>query len=188
MNQLFLLLFFPLLANTVLMPDTPVFPAEEIVWSSQRRLSWDDFKATPENRGFTGAITYATIKATPKVTGFFNNQIEVEVEAIFRCDKSWAKDKARESEYLLNHEQRHFDIAEMYARKIRRALEQHNITPRNYPQVKKEVIEPLFKEYVQHDESYDHSTAHGLRSAVQEEWDDQLDTELGLMEEVLTDK
>lgn len=180
MYHLALLLLFPFFATQfhVAHPTKP--PGEEITWSSDRRLSWEDFKGLPSGKRLTGATTYATIKAIPKVEGYFNNRVEVEIKAIFRCDKSWAKEKAKESAYLLNHEQRHFDIAELYARKIRQALEPYRITPRNYDQIKKEVIQQFFKEYVEFDKAYDHQTVHGLSSDAQQEWDARIDRELGL--------
>ncbi|PHN06290.1 DUF922 domain-containing protein [Flavilitoribacter nigricans] len=187
MNHLFLLLLFPFLATHFGFAPNAASFEEEIVWSGDRRLSWEDFKGIPSGRQITGAVTYSTIKATPSVAGYFNNRIEVDVKAIFRCDRSWAKDKAKESDYLLNHEQRHFDIAEVYARKIRTALQDHHITPRNYPRIKAQVIEPLFREYVNFDKSYDKTTVHGLSSDLQEEWDHKIDEALGLIESEYAD-
>lgn len=187
MNKLFLLLLFPLLANHFSFIPTNDLAEDEIIWSDSRRLSWDDFKGVPAGKQLTGAVTYSTIKATPKVAGYWNNRVEVEVKAVFRCDRSWAREKAKTSEYLLNHEQRHFDIAELYARKIRKALQDYRITPRNYPQIKAEVIEKLFEEYVEFDKSYDQLTVHGLKSGVQQEWDEQIDGELGLSDPSYSD-
>ncbi len=181
MYKFALLLLLPFFATTFHPDRTILPPEEEITWSGDRRLSWDDFKGIPSGGGFTGATTYSTIKATPKVEGYFNSRVAVEVKAVFRCDKSWAKEKAKESAYLLNHEQRHFDIAEMYARKIKQALAPYRITPRNYDQIKAEVIEQLFQEYVDYDKAYDHETVHGLKAGVQREWDERIDEALGLV-------
>lgn len=173
-------MLLPFLANHFSLNSTNHSYAEEITWSADRRLNWDDFKGVPSGKKVTGAVTYSTIKAVPTVSGFWNNRVDVEVKAVFRCDRSWAKDRAKESEYLLNHEQRHFDIAEIYARKIREALEKYEITPNNYPRIKAQVIEKLFREYVDFDEQYDHLTVHGLKKTVQEEWDLDIDQTLGL--------
>jgi hypothetical protein len=158
----------------------------EIIWSADRRLNWDDFKAAPSGRAMTGAVTHSTIKVTPKANQW-SGRVEVEVKAIFACNKSWARKKAKESDYLLNHEQRHFDIAELYARKIRQALSSQRVTVKNYKQIKAAVIQPLFKDYVAFDEEYDHLTVHGLNKDRQEEWNMMIDEELEEMSVYLID-
>lgn len=149
----------------------------EIVWSADRPLHWDDFRATPRGRALTGAVTHSTIKVTPKANQW-TGRVAVSVQATFACNKSWVREKARSSEYLLNHEQRHFDIAELYARKLRKALQAERITAGNYKKIKKTIIEPLFQEYVEFDKEYDHTTVHGLNKDQQREWDQRIGAQL----------
>jgi hypothetical protein len=57
-------------------------------------------------------------------------------------------------------------------------LGRQRITARNWSEVKREVVEPLFREYVRYDESYDHETIHGADRKAQAEWDRQIDQQL----------
>lgn len=148
-----------------------------IPWSPDRKLCWDDFRGQPRAHGFTGAATHARIKVTPRANSY-TGRVKVQVKALFECHKSWALEKAKDSDYLLNHEQRHFDIAELFAQKLRRELAGIRITARNYPRVKREVIQRIFQEYVDYDESYDRQTVHGIDQDAQAEWDQRIDRRL----------
>lgn len=156
----------------------PPADADVLPWSPDRKLTWADFRGAPRARGFTGAATHARIKATPSVNSL-SGRVQVQVRALFECRQSWAIEKAKKSDYLLNHEQRHFDIAEIYARKLRRTLQQRRITAGNWARVRREVIAPLFREYVRYDEAYDQETIHGIDRHAQAVWDRQIDRQLG---------
>jgi hypothetical protein len=41
------------------------------------------------------------------VAAYLTGRVQVQVRALFECRKSWALEKAKKSDYLLNHEQRH---------------------------------------------------------------------------------
>jgi hypothetical protein len=51
---------------------------------------------------------------------FSSDTIRVEVTAYFLMDSSWTRRPL--SNYMLNHEKRHFDIAEIDARRVRKYL------------------------------------------------------------------
>jgi len=51
--------------------------------------------------------------------------------------------KSAKTDYLLNHEQRHFDIAEIFARKLRKELEEYTFNKNNLKE-----IENLYKKYL----------------------------------------
>lgn len=92
-------------------------------WSSSRKLTWEDFKASPDTTDFTvRALTFVGI-------GVYNGKWvdgvpHINVFCRFYKNKSWVKDKTSSS---LVHEQLHFDIWELYARKIRKAYDSLNI-------------------------------------------------------------
>ena len=148
-----------------------------IIWTADRPLSWEDFQGTPRGRAHIGATTHATIKTIPEVNRW-SGRVSVQVQAIFNCSKSWVRAEAKENPELLEHEQHHFDIAEVYAQKIRQALQQYKITYKNYPQIRAEVIEPLFREYDRYDREYDRSTVHGLDKEAQKQWEEEIEEQL----------
>ncbi len=89
-------------------------PEDEIVWHSNHKLKWTDFKGRPERSQPYEAISFCSIES--KVSQL-NNEAEFEMIAKFDKTKSWTKTDT--SAHILNHEQRHFDITEIYTRKIR---------------------------------------------------------------------
>src|SRR5687768_6828529 len=85
-----------------------------ITWNEFYRLQWHDFQGEPQENSIGDAGTVVQIKAKPYLV---KKQVRYDVYALFNRKKSWARDY---SESLLAHEQLHFDIAELYARKIRK--------------------------------------------------------------------
>lgn len=168
-------------SGTTLSEKAPFFPTADVdilPWSPDRKLTWNDFRGAPRPGGLTGAATHARIRATPRAHPL-SGRVRVEVQALFECRKSWVREQAKGNGDLLNHEQRHFDIAEVYARRLRRELVRRRITAANYAEVKREVIDRLFHAYVQCDEAYDRETVHGINRDAQADWDRRIDRQLG---------
>ncbi len=153
---------------------------DEITWKDTQPLTWENFRGVPTSSSEIGAATHVNIRVTPKVIR--GGRVGVRVKAVFSCDQSWARKKAVGNDYLLNHEQRHFDIAELYARKVRQALDGYRITTSNYHKIKEKVILPIFDEYLEYDEWYDQLTVHGLDKEQQQDWNERIDQQLGELE------
>ena len=83
---------------------------------------------------------------------------------------------------VLEHEQIHFDIAEVYARKMRekfQAIHAANYTLGDiYHQV-----DDLLKAVDDYQDQYDQETFYGRSSRIQERWRNQIDDELKQLEE-----
>jgi hypothetical protein len=94
---------------------------KEILWHPARRLRQVDFKAAAVGRPFDAA-TNSFLRYR-----YFNHAREgvalVRVENVFDCHLSYFRD-APDAAYILAHEQAHFDISEIYARRLARALQQ----------------------------------------------------------------
>lgn len=98
-----------------------------IIWNKDRKIVWDDFLSEKEsdvhkyNNKYgehAGAGIAVSIQIYPKeVNCWYINYMEVVAQ--MNKTKSWAKFK---TDGVLNHEQLHFDIVELYARKIRKAI------------------------------------------------------------------
>jgi hypothetical protein len=101
---------------------TDLTPYEkEIVWHPGRRLRQVDFKGNTVGQPF-GAATSSFLRYR-----YFNRAREgvalVRVETVFDCHLSYFKD-VDNAPYILAHEQAHFDISEIYARRLAQALQQ----------------------------------------------------------------
>ena len=98
---------------------------ESILWNETRRLEWSDFKGNPNFNSDAAAITASglTFDFTATTTSIRLIDFTATVEAHFYPGKSWYK-KDRVNRIVLAHEQLHFDITELYARKLRKQIDE----------------------------------------------------------------
>jgi hypothetical protein len=90
----------------------------KIEWKLDRKLKIRDFRADTINRPFTAATSSSfEYKIWPKN----HNSFYLEVKTLFFCDNSYFK-RTYSDEYVLEHEQLHFDISEIFARKLFKEL------------------------------------------------------------------
>ncbi len=97
---------------------------DKIAWNSKVKLSWYDFKAAPKNNSGFVASTSSGISFSYtfsyKETGEILN-LDVIITSYFYPNKSWYI-PSEASDYILNHEQAHFDISELHARMLRKEI------------------------------------------------------------------
>lgn len=147
-----------------------------IVWNEYYKLGWQDFegKRTEDAIGDAGSVVQ--IKAKPYLV---KNKVKYEVTALFLRNKSWVSDP---SEELLIHEQLHFDVAELYARKIRKKIQE--LSARNITDIKifNTLIQELLEESNAADRQYDIETLHGALLKKQKQWEVKIKDELRELE------
>ncbi len=121
MFKLFLGIFLLLIAPSHLEP-------EKIEWSQNNKLTWADFKGKPEEAAFFVASTNSGLHFS-YTYNTNNNKITAasSVSCIFFPDKSWYK-PGKVNDKILEHEQTHFDISELFARKLRKKLANFRFT------------------------------------------------------------
>jgi hypothetical protein len=109
------------------------------------------------------------------------HEIRFTIAAWFNPDFSWAKEKSKEGKhanYLLMHQQYHFNLTELYARKIRQVLSGLELTDSTY----KNEIAQLFKKfhelYRQQKKKYDEETEHNTNWTMQYNWAASIDDEI----------
>lgn len=93
-------------------------------WNENVRLTWNDFKGEPNMQVDAVAVTASGItfgygiqsSSTRGIVGF-----KTEVFAHFYPEKSWCK-KEEINDYILKHEQLHFDITELNVRYLREKI------------------------------------------------------------------
>ncbi|MGB5500128.1 MAG: DUF922 domain-containing protein [Maribacter sp.] len=119
---------------------------ETITWSPEHKLSWEDFKGRAPNNARAAATTASGISYQFSTSGS-GGEIELDyaVSTFFYPNKSWYQPSLCDS-LILSHEQLHFDISELYARKMRNRLASSSFTQNVKAEVKqiyKEVLEEL---------------------------------------------
>jgi len=151
----------------------------EIRWSN-RPLSWDDFKQVSRNGTSFKAQTYSGIRYSLKDN---NGKVYIDVEAYFDQEESWVV-RGSNTGYLLNHEQLHFDITELFARKLRAELMDYqgmsasDFRSNRTWRVANEAHDRLYNEMVAMQNLYDEETDHSLRKKEQAYWESKIVNEL----------
>jgi len=91
-------------------------------WTKERRLTWADYQGKPLKTEWASATTASGITYTLSSTiGNSESRLEIMVTSLFYPDKSWYKPDLCD-DVVLSHEQLHFDITELFARKFRARL------------------------------------------------------------------
>jgi hypothetical protein len=168
MNKITTLLFL----TTFLCLPINLKAQSTIKWSKDKKLKWPDFKGTPDEEILAYALTAYKIEILPSdlLVDSDNNIQDYEsltVVANFYSNHSWVHAK---SEYLLKHEQLHFDIAGLYAHKIRaefEKLKKQNVA--NFDSYTK-VYAELWAECRKTQATYDYETNHGQLVEENDNW------------------
>ena len=118
----------------------------KILWSSDRKLSWNDFKGLVDTSNVAvKAMTYSEIKIDGS---YLKDSIHIyKVGCYFLTNRSW---HVVNDSSTLSHEQLHFDISELFARKIRKSFD--SLYVKRIVDVEKH--EKLFNLYIQNCDKY----------------------------------
>ena len=143
-----------------------------ITWTKDLLLKWSDFKALPDTEILAYAQTSYKIEITPSdVSVDQNNNIQnyksLNVIANFYTNHSWVFKK---DVNLLKHEQLHFDIAGLYAHKIKlefKKLQENNIADFD---AYMSAYKILWAECRALQKQYDSETNHGLITTENNRW------------------
>lgn len=162
--------------------NTRFHKSDEFAWQPGHRLSWNDFRGpVPSGRDIVAAETSCGI-------GFETNhvsrgsRVEFRVYNTFSTSRSWVRPDARVPE-VLEHEQGHFDLCELYTRKLRqRFAATEGITVHNLRFATRAVWKEVHDAYRNRQDQYEHETAHGLNREGQVAWTAYLEKELAATE------
>ena len=153
--------------------------ARGLTWVQHPALSWNDFKGRARrNTGEPSAMTDTGFRVQLECR---NGVLDIRVEAEFYPGSSWVK-AGRKSAELLRHEQGHFDLTELYARKIRKAIREARIgceDDRRAEAAGKKIFEELDREWEREEKRYDVETKDGTDWGKQREALERIGRELG---------
>jgi len=154
--------------------DEPV-----LSWNESYKLAWQNFKAKPNSNESAVAITASGI-----TFGFSIGQTDKkevvsfssEVHAHFYPELSWYK-KEQADNHILGHEQLHFDITELYARKFKYRISQVKLS-NNVRRDLKKIHNDINTELSQMQNKYDNETDYSRNFESQSKWKIYVDAEL----------
>lgn len=146
---------------------------DTVVWSSTRPLTWSDFRRPEKDPTIvTWAAANTTMRLYCKPFKKPGGGLGWDVRAVMKRDLSWVDPRWMHDSTLLYHERLHFDIAELYARKLRRHMARWN-----GPQTKEgaDAVKVFIQQYNDSvfimGERYDKETEHHGNRAEQLRWE-----------------
>lgn len=156
---------------------------ETFSWEENKPLVWENFRGKPNPITDAAAQTASGIsfgfsisKTGSRITDFTAN-----VECVFYPTESWYKPEDVNA-HILRHEQLHFDITELHARRFRQRISKIKAST---PRLKKQ-LNDLYKATriasSQMQNLYDEETNHSINKEQQKKWDDYIVAELKKLE------
>jgi hypothetical protein len=177
----FILSFWVLAAGTDLASGT----AQEVMWSEALSIHWDLFLATPPPDAALrteAAAIHMTVRWSLSYIARYNASTRSWEGTIDRSSLNVTNAMEKECETTLNHEQRHFDLNEVYRRRLALSLSRLTATGASAEITKKLLKEridatanEIFGALQEMQARYDHETAHGMNSAEQARWNAMID-------------
>jgi hypothetical protein len=156
----------------------PPANSDTIYYNTNKKLTWKDFKGTPEDNSNALAITYSGF-------GFFagmqskngKTDIGITVYCYFSKNHSWVK-KGKESAYALNHEQHHFDVTYIATCLFIEKLKKAKFTRNNYNAVLNKIYAESQQLLLQMQNDYDGETKNGQLKNMQAVWNDKIEKQV----------
>lgn len=141
--------------------------AEEFPWNEHGKLSWSDF------RGPVEAISDESAAATHCGIGFKTCTVQGKPKVIvyntFYTNRSWVKNDAK-IQSVLDHEQGHFDLCEIYTRKLRERMNNFNFEITDVKSALMSIYNEVKNEYESRQMAYESETVHGTNIPEQQRW------------------
>jgi predicted secreted Zn-dependent protease len=164
-------------ANPTTVSETKNIASEQITWSPERRLTWDDFKAVPDQNNPHHAITAANLAVDANCA---SDKFSYTVKCVFLATESWTKNKR--SEKLLQHEQLHFDLTEVHARQLRKKLLTLGTSCPDANSRLTKTVDKAFTDWKAEQDKFDEASEHGLDAEVSAAWAKSIDQRLKQLE------
>ncbi|WP_230080311.1 DUF922 domain-containing protein [Winogradskyella marina] len=172
-----------LIIITLLFLGVPSNEEASVTWNETTKLTWSDFKASPDLKSGAVAVTasgitfgYSVKTSDERIVDFSTT-----VQAHFYPNKSWYV-KEKGNAYILAHEQLHFDITELYARKFRAQITKLTVNQNVKEQMKR--LHATINEAVNETQKrYDEQTKHSMNREMQKQWEVTIQNELSKYED-----
>ena len=150
--------------------STLVSDGDTVYYHSNRPLTWKDFLGAPAVLSRWAAQVFTSFGFEARST--VNNRIlELRVRTKVWIDKtiSWARTDSK-NDYVLDHEQLHFDITRLTSERFKRHLQTMELSVEDYSsEIQYQYIE-FFRLHSQLQQQYDEETSHGINRAAQAQW------------------
>lgn len=156
---------------------------DSLLWRDDLKLTWNDFKGEQNRESNAVAVTASGITFSYKVRKANSRIIDFtpSVEAHFYPEKSWVKLELAD-DYILAHEQLHFDITELHVRKFRKQISALKIT-QNLGSILDRLHQNINKELSEMQHHYDSESNNSINKEAQSKWENFIAQELEIYED-----
>jgi len=148
-----------------------------IPWLNDRPLTWADFKGKPQASSPNKAMTDSGMSIAFSCE---DNMADITLNCYFSPSRSWTK--VKDSDRLLAHEQLHFDITELFTRKLRKKLSEMDGDCGKMNRTIGKVYDANYQELLRYQQQYDRETQHSIREEEQLRWERKVREELEALE------
>lgn len=164
--------------NVQWLKTTSGIKKDTLYYSPQAKLTWNDFYVRKEEGTNTAALTTSGFGFT---AGIFSRSgqglLDINVFCYFLPYKSWVK-KGDTNDYILNHEQHHFDISYIGSCYFMQKLKEARITMNNYSSVISKIYDEAYDYMSNMQDAYDRETDNGIIREKQEDWNKKVNARL----------
>jgi hypothetical protein len=166
-------------SSKVIIKPYKVVYAKDTVYYQQRKVTWADFNGPIRSRTDYGAAIFASFGYATKLYTD-NSQISMEITPKIFMDKnmSWVR-PGMKTEYALQHEQLHFDIAYVLSLQFLQKIKSFKA------KTEKDLLSLVNYEYLEFykkmhtvQEQYDDETDHSLNKEFQNKWSKKINAEI----------
>lgn len=149
-------------------------------WNTDHRLTWDDFRGSIRRGADRNIAAETSCGIAIETSLVANNEVaKVYVFNVFDKQQSWVRE-GYDRDDVLQHEQGHWDICEIYTRKMQARFDAARITGANLKQQVARIYDEVSNEYLARQEQYEAETEHGIIDSEQNRWTEMLQNELNL--------
>lgn len=149
---------------------------KEVPWSENHKIKWEYFKGKPPR--YNNIESAATSSGIASSVTANDTVIHFKIECLFNEKNSWVIPKDT-SIWLLNHEQRHFDITEVYARTFRKIISKYHFkNVKEVGNIFNQTYRNINDDMNVEQKKYDRETNHSRIAGKQKKWNDYIDNQL----------
>lgn len=148
-----------------------------IHWQANKKLTYNDFKSPVDENSSNAALSNTSIKLD---MGYNSKGFNYKVNCVFDKSKSWMRIK---NEKILAHEQGHFDITELYARKLNEAMKNYVFNQSTASKDMSAIYQRIMTEHEQTQQEYDRESDYSRNAEGQAKWSKKIANELKELEE-----
>lgn len=153
-------------------------------WSSGYKLRWEDFQGNP-NTDSPEDLVCATRTMLGLNFACKGKAFSSVVHCYFDRSRSWRRGFPEDK--LLKHEQLHFDLSELFTRKLRQELRNITVVDSNIEAVVNGIEQRMNKACIAQQQLYDTETNHARNQAEQKRWEELIGNELRGLEHYSSD-